>query len=828
MCYYAFMLDRQYNGNIYADNDTAYMALGSQTSTRHKFGDLLGSDNFIFNISSPGGNYTNLGLDLLKGTTGAWSSGQTGSDGSKLPGTTVIADAMTSLEWNLENSGWTDLTHSPAYNYNQTGHDWEWNIIYEFSIPLNKLGGQCGTVTLVSAHTSPGVYVNTLATIGDRVWADANENGQQDAGEVGLPGVVVNLYQGATLVRTTQTAPGTGGDHNYIFANLPAGTYTVNVDESTLPSGWALTSGNEPKTVTVTAGQNYDTADFGYWETGKSSIGDRVWYDLNGDGIQDAGEPGINGMTVNLYSGACGAGGLLKAWRTTFGDGGYLFNKLPAGTYCVDVDASSLPAGYTLTGGTEPLTVQLGAVENRTDVDFGYQASCPDGTPNAASTRNAVDSTGTTLPDVVDYACAEIGGNPGAIGDFVWHDADRDGIQDVGEPGIANVTLDLYRNGVKFASTVTDADGGYIFKELPPGDYSVRVTDLNGKLAGFTQKVGGQAQASPTPSITLMGGEVYKDADFGYYRDPAQATIGDTVWYDDNGDGLQQPGEPGIPGVTVVVFQNGGPVASVVTDSNGHYLVGVPPGSGYTVAPVAPAGLTATTPVPAAVPPLAAGEAYLAADFGYDDRGQNLLGEVGNLVWLDANQNGVLDGGETPLGGVSVDSDPGQRRVRRVGCGRADHRDGDDGEWAERGLRQNGNYLFTGVPQGRYLVHVSDTNAVLLDFTKSIGGGRGGQREPGRSVPGESGDGRGEQLHGGLRVRAQHGPRSRGDRQPGVDRERAQRHLRSAAGGLRPAGRDGRAAGCERAGDRGHHHRGVGRLQLRPPGGGGLPGAGVG
>ncbi len=38
---------------------------------------------------------------------------------------------------------------------------------------------------------------------------------------------------------------------------------------------------------------------------------------------------------------------------------------------------------------------------------------------------------------------------PGAIGDFVWYDADADGIQDVGEPGIANVTLDLYRGGVK-------------------------------------------------------------------------------------------------------------------------------------------------------------------------------------------------------------------------------------------------------------------------------------------------------------------------------------------------------------------------------------------
>ncbi len=157
------------HGNIYADSDNAYLALGGQTNSRHKFGDLLGSDNFNFNISSPGGNYTNLGLNLLAGTTGAWTSGQTGKDGSKLPGTTVIADAMTSLHWNLENSGWTDLTHSPAYNYNQiSGNEWEWNIIYEFSIPKSQLGDQCGTVTLDSAHISPGVYDDKLATIGDR------------------------------------------------------------------------------------------------------------------------------------------------------------------------------------------------------------------------------------------------------------------------------------------------------------------------------------------------------------------------------------------------------------------------------------------------------------------------------------------------------------------------------------------------------------------------------------------------------------------------------------------------------------------------------------
>ena len=579
MCYYAFVLDRQYNGNIYADSDTAYMALGGQTSTRHKFGDLLGSDNFIFNISSPGGNYTNLGLDLLKGTTGAWSSGQTGSDGSKLPGATVIQDAMTSLHWNLENSGWTDLTHSPAYNYNQiSGNYWEWNIIYEFSIPKSKLGNQCGTVSLVSAHTSPAVYVDSLATIGDRVWADANANGSQDAGEAGLPGVVVNLYQGATLVRTTETAPGPSG--YYIFNNLAAGTYTVNVDESTLPSGWALTTANEPKSVTVTAGQKFETADFGYWETGTASIGDRVWYDLDGDGTQDARRAGHQRPDGQSLRGRLRRRRAAQGVARHLGDGGYLFTKLPAGAYCVDVDASSLPAGYTLTSANEPLGVSLAEDQDYLTADFGYQVSCPDGTPNAASTRNAMDSTGTTLPDVVSYACAEIGGNPGAIGDFVWYDADRDGMQDVGEPGIANVTLDLYRNGVKFASTVTDADGGYIFKGLPPGSYTVHVTDLNGKLAGFTQRSAARRSPARPPPITLLAGEVYKDADFGYYKDPASGRRRSATrsGMTTTATASSSPTEPGIPGVTVVVLKDGAIVTSVTTDSNGHYLAQVDPG----------------------------------------------------------------------------------------------------------------------------------------------------------------------------------------------------------------------------------------------------------
>ena len=263
----------------------------------------------------------------------------------------------------------------------------------------------------------------------------------------------------------------------------------------------------------------------------------------------------------------------------------------------------------------------------------------------------------------------------------------------------------------------------------------------------------------PRRRSRLAGGVVYKDADFGYYRTPSDGTafIGDTVWYDDNGDGVQQPGEPGIPGVTVVIRNSSGTaIKQAVTNGLGHYLVEVPIGSGYTVvvdeaaSSSVLAGLSLTTPNVVNLPPLSKGQQFLDADFGYDDKTQDLLGDVGNLVWLDTDKDGVFDpgDGEAPLAGVSVSL------IRDTNG---------DGVWDLNGAddilgntddepniatattgstldAQGGNYLFTGVPQGAYLVHVSDTNAVLVDFSKSpLGRPERGWDQQGGSVPGEPG-----------------------------------------------------------------------------------------
>ncbi len=110
-----------------------------------------------------------------------------------------------------------------------------------------------------------------------------------------------------------------------------------------------------------------------------ASIGDYVWLDANGNGLQDDGPgAGLNGVTVRLYlddgDGVFEPGGddVLVDTQVTSGDGGYLFDMLHAGDYWVDVDESTVPAGLTLTTGVDPMPVTVNYGDAYLDADFGY------------------------------------------------------------------------------------------------------------------------------------------------------------------------------------------------------------------------------------------------------------------------------------------------------------------------------------------------------------------------------------------------------------------------------------------------------------------------
>jgi hypothetical protein len=239
------------------------------------------------------------------------------------------------------------------------------------------------------------------------------------------------------------------------------------------------------------------------------SIGDFVWNDLNGNGIQDTGEPGIAGVTVTLET---GSGASFQS--VTDAEGAYLFGNLCAGTYTVEVDETTVPMSFTQTlcnvgdddtvdSNCQPATVEL-PEDFSTDltIDFGYVGE--------------VDCTGQ-------------------IGDFVWNDANRNGLQDMDEPGIPGVAVYLYMgmDETPSAMTTTDMNGMYLFQGLCAGDYRVEPETPEG-LVPTDCEVGDDptidSNCSPA-MVTLETDEsVDLTIDFGFYE-PQMGNQGCTPGY---------------------------------------------------------------------------------------------------------------------------------------------------------------------------------------------------------------------------------------------------------------------------------------------------------
>jgi hypothetical protein len=105
------------------------------------------------------------------------------------------------------------------------------------------------------------------------------------------------------------------------------------------------------------------------------------------------------------------------------------------------------------------------------------------------------------------------------VGDYVWEDQDRDGVQDANEPGIPGVVVTLYdASGAVVRTATTDAAGHYMFEGVPPGTYTAgfslptgyeRLPALGASLPGANGR---------TPSFTVDPGTTRSDIDAGYFR----------------------------------------------------------------------------------------------------------------------------------------------------------------------------------------------------------------------------------------------------------------------------------------------------------------------
>ena len=524
------------------------------------------------------------------------------------------------------------------------------------------------------------------ASIGDFVWEDLNGDGLQ-AGETGISGVRVfidldadGIYDAG--VEPTATTDATGF---YRIIGLNAGNYSVRYDVSTLPVGYVPSTPLVHSAV-IAATEQYSAVDFGLRPPGTSTIGDTVWIDANEDGVVNAGEVTLANIDVHLYAdlnnnGLVDAGDLLLNTTSTDTNGNYLFTSLSAGSYVVDVVESDpqFPVGLVLVSGGSPVTTspangvwQVDPANGQTilTADFGYNYN-------------------------------------GRIGDYVWYDLNGDKIQNnsAGEVPVPNAVVTLYgdtnNNGELDAGepilgfTTTSNSGAYLFDNLPPGNYIVKVeeqevlTPPSSPNPGLPARM--QASTGTKKAVALAAGQDYTAADFGFLE---VAKVEGHVFYDANGNGVLDPSESILPNVTVTLVgtdANGAAVSMTTTTGVDGMYVFLPPAGTYTVAyntadPDIPVALaTRTTPV-SFLFSIASGNEVENLNFGVDN-----TGTIGDTIFANANSNATQDSGEPGLANVLVNlySDAGRTIL-------LDSKVTDD----------SGKYLFTGLADGTYYTQV--------------------------------------------------------------------------------------------------------------------------
>ena len=257
-----------------------------------------------------------------------------------------------------------------------------------------------------------------------------------------------------------------------------------------------------------------------------AKVGDFVWNDLNGNGQQDIGEPGIENIEVQL-TGSDVNGNAIDLSTTTDTDGSYHFNVKP-GTYSIHFEA---PLGTIFTK------------QNNVADDLDSDAD------TNGDTEVFVLSEGEYNPDI-DAGLVQ----SAKVGDFIWFDTDQDGIQDIGEPGVEGVIVRLIQAGPDgifgnaddqiVATTVSDINGMYMFNNLNAGDYQL-IFDINSIPASsmFTlANIGADDTDSDvigvngeTDIFTLLSGDNRSDLDAGIKSNCSQLNDGGEIAGDEEG-----------------------------------------------------------------------------------------------------------------------------------------------------------------------------------------------------------------------------------------------------------------------------------------------------
>jgi protocatechuate 3,4-dioxygenase beta subunit/uncharacterized protein (DUF2141 family) len=511
------------------------------------------------------------------------------------------------------------------------------------------------TFTLPSIPLSAGMQLQLnfgnfrSMKVRGRKFEDRNQNGVQDLDERGLPGwtIELDLHQDGKVDYTAVT----DANGDYAFEDVGPGEYnlarTFTIQE--VPQkGWLQTWPQAVESYPIHSGLNVSGANFENVRTCK--LCGAKFEDLDGDGTWGMGEPGLAGWRVFLD---LKNDGVSDKEALTDQAGNVCFDDVPPGTHSLTEESRK-----------------------------GWLKTRPSG-----------------LDDLIVKVEADgISPSPQPFGNFhliklcgaKFHDLNGNRKRDAGEPGLAGwtVRLDLDGDGDIEKTTVTDASGGYCFEEVGPGTHKLSEVVQNGWTQTFPNKPAEHV-------VTAKSGEDKTDLNFGNFK---LMTISGRKFNDLNNNGVKEEDEPGLQGWTIFQDQNqdvalnnpasGDGVCDVgatepcrVTDDKGDYIfAGVGPGV-YRIREVLQAGWKQTTPDPSDLVAVS-GRSFQDIDFG--NYRTVAGGQISGQKFYDLDQDGVKEAREPGLPGFTVFLDTNNNGV--LDSGEKSAVTDDDGKYASTGL----------------------------------------------------------------------------------------------------------------------------------------------
>ena len=449
-----------------------------------------------------------------------WSDGQTTQiAGGLAPGTyaVTVTDAH-----GCQSSATAAVSFTSDFAISVVGNDVNCFAGSDGAASVSATGGaspytyawSTGDSSSVTANLTAGTYGVTVVDAQGCVLVDSVGIGEPPLlnceAEVLAP---VTIYGGSDGVAYV-TATGGTAPYSYLWDN---GSVTDTASN--------LAAGTHAVTVTDASGCTCVTH---ISLTNPSKIGNFIWNDLNQNGIQDPGESGVSGVTVHL-TGNTFDGVAVDETTSSDADGFYDFDGLEPGFYYLEF-------------GLVPNSVYTyqNVGDDALDSDVDPATGQTGGFPLASGYYNQTIDCGLIILDEMIN-----------VGDYVWLDTNRNGIQDSNENGIEGVTVKLYAmpGEVFQGSRVTDFLGHYLFENVPPGDYflefalnslpngyavSPKDQGTNDLLDSDVDQITGRTQVFTVQPYTLdlLG------YDMGAYKECDNVTDGGLVGYNEDLCGL--------------------------------------------------------------------------------------------------------------------------------------------------------------------------------------------------------------------------------------------------------------------------------------------------